>query len=61
MTDRSAIPPSRMRQGRKSANACVSGAEEGVMGVHFIKGSTLFDGKFDLEEVRRSTDEVNAV
>ena len=33
-----------------SANACVSGPEVGAMGVHFIKGSILFDGKITPEE-----------
>ena len=33
-----------------SADACVSGPEEGAMGVHFIKGSILFDGKIDPQE-----------
>lgn len=33
-----------------SANACVSGPEVGAMGVHFIKGSILFDGAIDPEE-----------
>jgi len=37
-------------QGWKSANACVSGPEEGAMGVHFIKGSILFDGAINPEE-----------
>jgi hypothetical protein len=37
-------------QGWKSANACVSGPEEGAMGVHFIKGSILFDGALNPEE-----------
>jgi len=36
--------------GWKSADACVSSPEEGAMGVHFIKGSIVFDGKFDPEE-----------
>jgi len=36
--------------GWKSANACVSGPEEGAMGVHFIKGSILFDGAINPEE-----------
>jgi hypothetical protein len=36
--------------GYASANACVSGPEEGAMGVHFIKGEILFDGKLDPEQ-----------
>jgi hypothetical protein len=33
-----------------STNACVSGPEEGAMGVHFVKGSILFDGAINPEE-----------
>jgi hypothetical protein len=43
-------PADAEAQGWLSANACVSGPEEGAMGVHFIKGSILFDGAIDPEE-----------
>jgi len=43
-------PAAAESQGWLSANSCVSSPEEGAMGVHFIKGSILFDGKFDPQE-----------
>ena len=43
-------PADAEAQGWLSANACVSGPEEGAMGVHFVKGSILFDGAIDPEE-----------
>lgn len=43
-------PAEAENQGWISANSCVSSPEEGAMGVHFIKGSILFDGKFDPQE-----------
>ena len=49
-TDRFRDPALADAAGWKSADACVSSPEEGAMGVHFIKGSILFDGKFDPEE-----------
>ena len=49
-TDRYRDPGRAVPAGWKSTNACVSSAEEGAMGVHFVKGSILFDGKFDPEE-----------
>ena len=49
-TERYRDPADADAQGWKSANACVSGPEEGAMGVHFIKGSILFDGAIDPEE-----------
>jgi hypothetical protein len=36
--------------GYASAESCVSGPQEGAMGVHFIAGSRLFDGEIDAEE-----------
>ena len=49
-TERYRDPAEADAQGWKSADACVSGPEEGAMGVHFIKGSILFDGKIDPQE-----------
>jgi hypothetical protein len=49
-TERYRDPAEADAAGWKSANACVSSPDEGAMGVHFIKGSILFDGKFDPEE-----------
>jgi hypothetical protein len=49
-TERYRDPADADAQGWKSANACVSGPEEGAMGVHFIKGSILFDGALNPEE-----------
>jgi hypothetical protein len=49
-TERYRDPAEADAQGWKSAGACVSSPEEGAMGVHFIKGSILFDGKFDPQE-----------
>lgn len=49
-TERYRDPADADAAGWKSANACVSGPEEGAMGVHFIKGSILFDGAIDPEE-----------
>ena len=49
-TERYRDPADADAQGWKSANACVSSPEEGAMGVHFIKGSILFDGT----SIRRS-------
>jgi hypothetical protein len=43
-------PADAEANGWMSANACVSGPEEGAMGVHFVKGSILFDGALDPEE-----------
>jgi hypothetical protein len=43
-------PADAEAQGWLSADACVSGPEEGAMGVHFIKGSILFDGAIDPEQ-----------
>jgi hypothetical protein len=49
-TERFRDPAEADAQGWKSAEACVSSPDEGAMGVHFIKGSILFDGKFDPQE-----------
>jgi hypothetical protein len=49
-TERFRDPAEADAQGWKSADACVSSPEEGAMGVHFIKGAILFDGKFDPQE-----------
>jgi hypothetical protein len=49
-TERYRDPAEAEGQGWLSANACVSGPEEGAMGVHFIKGSILFDGTIDPQE-----------
>jgi hypothetical protein len=49
-TERYRDPAEAEAQGWGSANSCVSGPEEGAMGVHFIKGSILFDGKIDPQE-----------
>jgi hypothetical protein len=49
-TERYRDPADADAQGWKSAGACVSSPEEGAMGVHFIKGSILFDGTFDPQE-----------
>jgi hypothetical protein len=49
-TERYRDPAEAESQGWGSANSCVSSPEEGAMGVHFIKGSILFDGKFDPQE-----------
>jgi hypothetical protein len=49
-TERYRDPAEADAQGWKSANACVSSPSEGAMGVHFIKGSILFDGKIDPQE-----------
>ena len=49
-TERYRDPAEADAQGWKSADACVSSPTEGAMGVHFIKGSILFDGKFDPQE-----------
>jgi hypothetical protein len=49
-TERYRDPAEAEAQGWASANSCVSGPEEGAMGVHFIKGAILFDGTIDPEE-----------
>ena len=49
-TERYRDPAEADAQGWKSAGACVSSPAEGGMGVHFIKGSILFDGKIDPQE-----------
>jgi len=49
-TERYRDPADADAAGWKSANGCVSGPEEGAMGVHFIKGSILFDGAINPEE-----------
>jgi hypothetical protein len=49
-TERYRDPAEATAQGWLSADACVSGPEEGAMGVHFIKGAILFDGKITPEE-----------
>jgi hypothetical protein len=49
-TERYRDPADADAAGWKSTNACVSSADEGAMGVHFVKGSILFDGRFDPEE-----------
>ena len=49
-TERFRDPAEAEAAGWASANACVSGPEEGAMGVHYIKGAILFDGKIDPQE-----------
>jgi hypothetical protein len=49
-TERYRDPAEAEAQGWASANSCVSGPEEGAMGVHFIKGAILFDGTITPEE-----------
>jgi hypothetical protein len=49
-TERYRDPAEAEGQGWASANSCVSGPEEGAMGVHFIKGAILFDGTIDPQE-----------
>jgi hypothetical protein len=49
-TERYRDPAEAESQGWASANSCVSSPEEGAMGVHFIKGSILFDGAVDPQE-----------
>jgi hypothetical protein len=49
-TERYRDPAEAEAQGWTSANSCVSGPEEGAMGVHFIKGGILFDGTIDPQE-----------
>jgi hypothetical protein len=49
-TERYRDPAEAEAQGWGSANSCVSGPEEGAMGVHFIKGSILFDGTIDPQQ-----------
>jgi hypothetical protein len=49
-TERYRDPAEAEGQGWTSADACVSSPDEGAMGVHFIKGSILFDGTFDPQE-----------
>jgi hypothetical protein len=49
-TERYRDPAEAESNGWASANSCVSGPEEGAMGVHFIKGSILFDGTIDPQE-----------
>jgi hypothetical protein len=49
-TERYRDPNDAIGQGWLSADSCVSGPEEGAMGVHFIKGGILFDGAINPEE-----------
>ena len=49
-TERYRDPAEAESNGWASMNTCVSGPEEGAMGVHFIKGSILFDGTIDPQE-----------
>jgi hypothetical protein len=49
-TERYRDPAEAEAQGWASMNSCVSGPEEGAMGVHFLKGAILFDGKLDPQE-----------
>jgi len=49
-TERYRDPAEAEAQGWASMNSCVSSPEEGAMGVHFIKGSILFDGAVDPQE-----------
>jgi len=49
-TERYRDPADAEAQGWASMNSCVSSPEEGAMGVHFIKGSILFDGAVDPQE-----------
>lgn len=49
-TERYRDPAEAVGQGWLSADSCVSGPEEGAMGVHFIKGEILFDGKINPQE-----------
>jgi hypothetical protein len=49
-TERYRDPADAEAAGWASANACVSGPEAGAMGVHYVKGSILFDGKVDPAE-----------
>jgi hypothetical protein len=49
-TERYRDPAEAEAQGWSSANSCVSGPEEGAMGVHFVKGAILFDGTIDPQE-----------
>ncbi len=42
--------PKRTRRAGRRPTACVSGPEEGAMGVHFIKGAILFDGAINPQE-----------
>jgi len=49
-TERYRDPNDAIDQGWLSADSCVSGPEEGAMGVHFIKGGILFDGAINPEE-----------
>jgi hypothetical protein len=39
-----------MSAGYASAGSCVSGPQEGAMGVHFINGDLVFDGKIDADD-----------
>jgi hypothetical protein len=58
-TDRYRDPADAVNQGWLSADSCVSGPEEGAMGVHFIKGPIVFDGTFKPEEPEALIYEVN--
>ena len=49
-TERYRDPAEAEGNGWASMNTCVSGPEEGAMGVHFVKGSILFDGAVDPQE-----------
>jgi hypothetical protein len=49
-TERYKDPAEAESNGWASMNTCVSGPEEGAMGVHFVKGSILFDGTVDPQE-----------
>jgi hypothetical protein len=49
-TERYRDPADAENQGWASMNSCVSSPEEGAMGVHFVKGSILFDGDVDPQE-----------
>jgi hypothetical protein len=49
-TERYRDPNEAIRGGWLSADSCVTGPEEGAMGVHFIKGGILFDGAINPQE-----------
>jgi hypothetical protein len=49
-TDQFRDPAQAVAAGYASANSCVSGPEEGAMGVHWIKGDLVMDGQLDPQQ-----------